>query len=330
MTKALSIRPQLKITQEGIVFLVTVVLFAGFSLGLDNFLTLSNILVLLRSVSVLGILALGMGVVVIGRGIDLSMVATLVVGICWALEMTSNGMAFGGALLLGGAFTAATGLLIGGIVAFAEIPAVFTTLAMASVIFGLGNALFFSTDVHNAPPNVAWLQALGFGSLLGVPVVVFAFGATAILVHLLLRTTRFGRFVYAIGDNIQAARLSGLPVRPVIITQYVIAALIAYLAGLVTVASNSGMNTRLYNSTLIYDVLLVVVLGGIGLNGGRGGVRNVLVGTLLVGTLLSGMTIMNLPYAVQNLVKSLVLLVALVVDTLLNPRDEQTSQQGDI
>jgi ribose transport system permease protein len=90
------------------------------------------------------------------------------------------------------------------------------------------------------------------------------------------------------------------------------------------------MNMRVVNSTMIYDVLLVVILGGIGLSGGRGGVRNVLVGTVLIGLLLNGMTIMDISYTVQNLIKSTVLLGALVVDALLNPRDEQTSQQGDI
>jgi ribose transport system permease protein len=90
------------------------------------------------------------------------------------------------------------------------------------------------------------------------------------------------------------------------------------------------MNTRVATSTMVYDVILVVVIGGVGLSGGKGSVRNVLVGTLLVGTLLNGMTIMDIPYTFQNIVKSLILLVAIVTDSLLNPRDEQTSQQGDI
>jgi ribose transport system permease protein len=95
-------------------------------------------------------------------------------------------------------------------------------------------------------------------------------------------------------------------------------------------AATSGINTRIYNSTMIYDVLLVVVLGGIGLSGGRGGVRNVLVGTMLVGILLNGMTILNIGYTTQNLIKSIILLGAIIIDTLINPRDEQTAQQGDI
>src|ERR1700727_3488646 len=94
----------------------------------------------------------------------------------------------------------------------------------------------------------------------------------------------------------------------------------------------ANVNTRLVNSTMVYDVILVVVLGGIGLSGGRGGVRNVLVGTLLIGVLLDGMTILNVPYVEQNLIKSVILLVAIVIDSFVNPRDAQTAQQeqGDI
>jgi ribose transport system permease protein len=90
------------------------------------------------------------------------------------------------------------------------------------------------------------------------------------------------------------------------------------------------MPTRIFNSTLIYDVILVVVLGGIGLSGGRGGVINVILGTLLIGTMLNAMTILNMSYAAQNLVKGVVLLAAVIADSFLNPRNEETAQQGDI
>ena len=94
-------------------------------------------------------------------------------------------------------------------------------------------------------------------------------------------------------------------------------------------ASVNSMPTRIFNSTLIYDVILVVVLGGIGLSGGRGGVLNVIIGTLLIGTMLNGMTIMDVSYSGQNLVKGVVLLVAVIADSFLNPRNEETAQQGD-
>ena len=142
--------------------------------------------------------------------------------------------------------------------------------------------------------------------------------------------TRFGAYIYPLGDNPYAARVTGIPSRPIIVLQYVVAALIGCFAGLVMAASVNSMPTRVFNSTLIYDVILVVVLGGIGLSGGRGGVLNVIIGTLLIGTMLNGMTIMDISYAGQNLIKGVVLLLAVITDSFLNPRNEETAQQGDI
>src|SRR6185437_10183544 len=145
------------------------------------------------------------------------------------------------------------------------------------------------------------------------------------LVAFLLRRTRIGAYIYAIGDNPFGARVTGIPSRPIIVLQYVLAALIGCFAGLVLVSSVNSGPTRIFNSTLIYDVILVVVLGGIGLSGGRGGVLSVIIGTLLI-----GMTIMDVSYSAQNLIKGVVLLVAVIADTFLNPRNEETAQQGDI
>ena len=105
---------------------------------------------------------------------------------------------------------------------------------------------------------------------------------------------------------------------------------VSTFAGLVLAASSNNMDTRIFNLTWIYDVILVVVLGGIGLSGGRGGVLNVVVGTLLIGTIVNGMTILNASFEVQNLIKGMVLLAALLLDSIVNPRNEETAQQGDI
>lgn len=321
-----------RLSQEGIVFALSVVLFVTFSLTLQNFLTAGNLIALVRSVAILGILGLGMGLVVVGRGIDLAMVATMVVSLSWALALAQAGMALGMALLLALALVLVIGLVSGVLVAYADIPAIFTTLAMGLVAYGAGRAWLFQIDVQNSPAGIAWFDFLGRGTAGGIPMPIIAFAVIAGIVALLLRRTRFGRFVYAAGDNALAARITGLPLRPLIVAQYMLSSFIAFLAGIVMAAAVSSMSTRIYNSTLIYDVLLVVVLGGISLSGGRGGVRNVLVGTLLVGVLLNGMTIMDFTYTTQNLIKSLILLLAITVDSFINPRDEQTSQQaqGDI
>jgi ribose transport system permease protein len=321
---------RLRPTQETIVALAALVLFVFFSATLDNFLSSGNIVTLIRNVAVLGMLSLGMAIVVIGRGVDLSLVAMMAVSLTLAIVLANKGVSFPMALLTGLAFVVAVAVALGFLIAYVEIPAIFATLAVSAIIYGLGRGVIANLDVNNLPAGLDWFIFLGRGSVLGIPLPIWLFAVAALLAHLFLRRTGLGRFVYAIGDNISTARISGIPVRPMIILQYVLSGLMAFLAGAVTAASVASMNMRVVNSTMIYDVLLVVILGGIGLSGGRGGVRNVLVGTLLIGLLLNGMTIMDVSYTVQNLIKSTVLLGALVVDALLNPRDEQTSQQGDI
>lgn len=318
------------LTQEVIVVLTSAALFIAFSLALDNFLSAANMITLVRNVAVLGMLSVGMAIVVIGRGVDLSLIAVMAVSSTVSIVLATNGLGFVTALFVGLAFVVLVAALMGFLIAYVEIPAIFATLAVGAIVYGLGRGVIADLDVNNVPSGLDWFLFLGRGSLIGIPMPIWIFLATALATYLFLRKTGLGRFVYAIGDNLATARITGIPVRPVIIMQYVLSGLMAFMAGAVTAASVASMNMRVVNSTMIYDVLLVVILGGIGLSGGRGGIRNVLVGTVLIGLLLNGMTIMDIPYTVQNLIKSTVLLGALVVDALLNPRDEQTSQQGDI
>jgi ribose transport system permease protein len=107
-------------------------------------------------------------------------------------------------------------------------------------------------------------------------------------------------------------------------------ALISFIAGILSASSLLSMNTRVVNQPLLYDIILIVVIGGIGLSGGKGGMRNVIVGALLIGIMQNAMTILDISNIYQNLIKAVILLVAIIVDSLLNPRDEQTAQQGDI
>jgi ribose transport system permease protein len=319
-----------KASQQTIVFAVFVLMFAGFGLLLPGFARVDNLLTLLQNVAILGILGLGMAVVVIGRGIDISMIATLAVPSGLLLQLVANGMSIAGATMLSLGLALAFGLVNGWLIAYAEVPSLFTTLASGLFLAGLGQAYLFQLDVVQWPNALNGLAWLGRGALAGVPMPVVMFGIAAAAMAVFLRHTRAGAFIYAIGDNPFGARATGLPTRPVMVLEYVLAALIGVFAGMVMAASVNSMPTRIYNSTMIYDVVLVVVLGGIGLSGGRGGVRNVIIGTLLIGTMLNGMTIMDIPYSVQNIIKGAVLLIAILIDSLLNPRNEETAQQGDI
>jgi ribose transport system permease protein len=317
-------------SQEKIVLLIAAALFCAFSIFLNGFISAGNLVTLVRSVSILGILGVAMAFLVIGRGIDLAIVAIYAMSAAWMLHLANDGVSIPLAMLLGYLFALSAGVINGFLIAYVEIPALFATLGMASLVYGFARYALVPLYVVYMPPSASSIAWMGGGFVFGVPTPILFFALVALLGHAFLRFTKPGRFIYAIGDNFAAARISGAPVRPVIVLQYAISATIAYLAGLITATAVASMDTNVANSSLIYDIILVVVLGGIGLSGGRGGVRNVIVGTLLIGILLNGMTIMNIQYTLQNVIRSLILLIAIVIDSVVNPRDEQIAQQGDI
>eukprot|EP01037_Dinobryon_pediforme_P034126 gene34126-39910_t len=247
------------LNQERIVFLLTVVLFVVFSLMLKGFLAADNILSLVRSVAVLCILGSGMLIVVLGRGIDLSLIATMAISVAWAMQLIAQGLPVSVALTIGFAFALGMSLATGLLVAYAEIPPLFATLAMATFIYGFGRAhLITGTDVVYMPKTMGWVVELGQGQIFGVPMPIIAAAVLLLIVLLFLRFTKYGNFIYAVGDNLAAARIGGIPVRHILVLQYVLAGAIAFVAGLVTATSVQAMNTRVVNSNMIYDVILVV------------------------------------------------------------------------
>ena len=329
MFRAMRLR-RIRVGQQEIVFVIFAVLFVALSVLLPGFLTTDNMLTLLQNVAVLGILGLAMAIVVLGRGIDISLIAAFAVPAGLVLQMVQDGHSLSGSIITALLLSIVIGLVNGWLIAYAEVPSLFASLATGIFVAGFGQAFLFKLDVVQWSPGMEGFQRLGQGTILGVPMPIVMFVISCVVVALFLRQTRWGAYIYAVGDNPNAARVTGIPTRPIIVLQYVLAALIGYFAGLVLAASVNSMPTRIFNSTLIYDVILVVVLGGIGLSGGRGGVVNVIIGTLLIGTMLNGMTIMDIPYAGQNLIKGVVLLLAVITDSVLNPRNEETAQQGDI
>ena len=317
-----------KTNQEQIVLMITIVLLIVFGLTLNGFATVSNLLNLLRSISILGVLGLGMGLIVISRGIDLSEVAIMAGSWSIALIEMQRGMPVTAAILIALAIAVLIGVINGIMVAFVEAPALFVTLAAGFVIYGL--AFWFAPAwVVYAPNNEPALMFLGAGRLFGIPLPILVFAAAAIAMQLFLSRSSLGRFIYAQGDNPEAARLSGVALRPLIVLEYVLVALLAWLAGFVWIGTTGSMQMAITQGTMIFDVVLVVVIGGISLIGGRGSVFSVVVGCVLIGTLLNAFTIMDVNTEVQNIVKGVVLLAAIVLDNWLHPRDEETARQGD-
>ena len=316
-------------SQALLVLGICVIAIVAFSVALKGFMTVGNLLALARNISILGVLALGMAIVVIARGLDLSQVASMAVASAIAILLMNAGTATPLALLAGLGIAIAVGLLNGWLISVVEMPALLTTLASGLAVLGITRTTAVQHFIVNLAPGHDDFLRLGGNLLGGIPVSLVIFALVAVAVHLLLSRTVLGRFIYAHGDNPDAARLSGLPTRPLTMIEYALCAGIGYIGGVVMIAQTALMHLQVVESTLIFDVIMVVVLGGVSLTGGRGNVLSVIVGTLLIGVLLNGMTIMDLDVQTQNIVKGLVLLVAIVLDSILHPRDEETSKQGD-
>ncbi|MGI6871834.1 ABC transporter permease [Amycolatopsis sp. 3B14] len=317
------------ISQEQIVLVVVVALFVVFGLTLNGFLELNNLVNLVRSVSSLGIFGVAMAVVVIARGMDLSLIASMGVATAVAIQLMRTEVSTPVALLVGIGIVLVMGLFNGFLIAFAEIPALFATLASGLLVYGLARTTILDGLIAELPGDRHFVVALGQGTLFGIPVPIIVFVVTAVLAQVMLSRTKTGRFIYAHGDNAGAAALSGISVRLLTIFEYMTSAAIGFVGGLVVAGSVGGLNTQVIDSSLIYDVLLVVVVGGISLVGGRGSVLSVVVGTALIGVMLNGMTILNMNTHEQDIIKGLILLAALVLDNRLHPRDEETVRQGD-
>ena len=191
----------------------------------------------MRSVSVLGILAIGMGIVVIGRGIDLSMVAVMAMSVAWYLQILGGGMADREALAL----------VLGAVLGHRSPQRLSRRLCRsagdlrdARLRAPSSSAIVRSQLIPSDAvpvPDGHWVEIMGGLRFLGVPIEVFIFAALAGAVFVFLRFTKWGRYVYYAGDNPAAARNIGIPVRPMLVLRYVLSALTAFVAGLLTAAS---------------------------------------------------------------------------------------------
>ena len=317
---------------EPIVLAVTLALIVLFALTIPGFATLGNLSVILSNSTSLILLSCGMAVVVISRGLDLSQVAAMVAGATTYCTLINAGLPGPLAIILAVLAMAAVGFVNGWLIAFIEIPALLATLASAMLITGFFRFVVlrgeFLLILPKSNPAILFFKS---DILPGLTAPVALMIATLIFTWLLLRFTTTGRIVYAMGDNFLAARLAGLPVRTTTIFVYIYSALTALLAGLVIAAASGTVDFRIVtNGSLLFEVILVVVLGGIPLRGGRGGVRNLLVGAALIAVLRNGMTLYDFSTQIQDMLRGVVLIAAIFVDNYLNPRDAETDTVGDL
>ena len=316
--------------QGYIVGMFLLVLCLASALFIDGFASSGNILDLARSGATLGILAIGGMVVVIARGLDLSVIAISALSSAFAVQFVSTGHNEVVALLLGLAIAMLLGLFNGLLVAYVDIPPLFVTLATTLLFFGVFRLYYLTDEIRSVPEAASIMQWLGRESILGVPNPVILFALVATGTWLLLKRN-LGAYLYASGDNPDAARLAGLPLRPMLVGTYVFSAFLAFLAGvnLVSITGTYDLRTAQAGS-LLYDVIAVIVIGGVSLSGGRGKVLGVVSAVLLIAVIKNTMTLLDFGTIQQSLAKALIVLIAICLDSALHPRDEETARVGDL
>lgn len=281
----------------------------------ESFLTLDNFLNVLRRSSVYGIIALGMTFVIISGGIDLSvgsllalcgmLAAGVMIGIA-GQEPSSGVMILGTAIgLLAGAVG---GALSGALITKLKLQPFIATLGTMSLYRGIALVMY-----DGQPINVASYRYLGEGSLLGIPVSVVLFVVVTVMSGAILHFTRFGRHVYAIGSNVQAAYHAGVKVDRSLIGVYLLGGLLTGLGAMIAMSRTvSAQPTAGVGAEL--DVIAAVVIGGASLSGGRGTVTGTIVGSLLISFLRNGCTLMGISTNAQLIVIGVVIVFAVALD----------------
>jgi ribose/xylose/arabinose/galactoside ABC-type transport system permease subunit len=294
---------------ELIVFAVIIVL--GLLVGLGNpvFFSGQNLLNILQAVTVVGIAAIGATLVVVSGNLDLSVGSTISLGGLVAALATTGGMPFELSIFVGVATGAVVGIVNGLIITLGRVNSFIVTLGTSSAIAGL--ALFVTNRRPIAmPDSSAWL---GQGSVGRVPVSVIVLIALAVITQLFLSRTIRGQRITAIGDNVRAAYLSGLPVRSTTILAYVLAGGFAAFAGVLQASSLANAQPAA-GSGMVLTIIAGVIIGGTSLLGGRGSVVGTLLGSVLLGILSNAFILLRLNPEIQVVSLGVVIVLAALFD----------------
>jgi ribose/xylose/arabinose/galactoside ABC-type transport system permease subunit len=279
--------------------------------GSPVFLSQVNVLNVIRQVSVVGIMAVGMTFVILLGQIDLGVGSLLALTGMVAAIMQRADLGLVPSILGSLTLGAATGLLVGGLVTKGGIPSFVATLGVLAAFRG-ATLLISGQPVLGLKED---FRFIGAGEVLGLPFPIVLFAIVVAIGVIVLRRTRFGRYIYAVGGNETAARLSGINVEVIKISAFVISGICTAVSALILTARlNSGQ--PLAGQGYELDVIAAVVVGGTSLSGGRGSVGGSVIGAMLIGVLSNGLTLLQVPPDWQPIVKGVIIVAAVLVDQL--------------
>lgn len=284
-----------------------------------NFLKSSNLINIVNQIVVTAIVAIGLTLVIIGGGIDLSvgslialsavLTTRLIRDYAGGLEASSVGLVLCSLAAIG--ICAAVGAVTGGLVAYVRIQPFIVTLAGMSIARGLAHIVSDGETINQVPRKITWLG--GGADLVGIPNAVVLLGLLYLAAHIALSRTTFGRHLYAVGGNEKAAWLCGISVQRIRLATYVLSAALAGLGGVIMTSTfASGAHT--YGLGYELQVIAAVVVGGTSLSGGEGRMLGTLLGALLIAVVQNGMNLLGVSSQWQAVVLGVVILLAAILD----------------
>ncbi|MDX6524877.1 MAG: fructose transport system permease protein [Gaiellales bacterium] len=302
-------------------FFALVLTMAFFTFETDRFLQLENLSLVLQQMMVVGVLAIGQTLVILTAGIDLSVGTVMALG---QVVMTKLAIASGvpalPALLIGILTCVAFGVVNGGLITLVRLPAFIVTLGTLNIAFALTH-IVSNDETYTGLPSVL----LFFGRTFTVAGARFTYGVVFMLllyavVWYALSQTAWGRHIYAVGDNREAARLTGINTDRILLSVYTIAGLTSGLAAMLLVGRTEVGDPNAGQTTENLDSITAVVLGGTSLFGGRGTIVGTLIGAVIVGVFRNGLTLIGVQVIYQYLVTGALIILAVSVDQLTHRR----------
>ena len=331
-----------KLLLEGRAFFALIAIIVVFSLMSPYYFTLGNFLTMASHVAIFGILAVGMLLVILNGGIDLSVGSTLgFSGVIAGFLMQGVQLTALGVILYPPVWVVAVlvcvlgalvGLVNGVLIAWLKVPAFVATLGMLYVVRGaallMTNGLTYNDLGGKAELGNTGFDWLGFNRLLDIPVGVLAMVVIALIGSIILNRTAFGRWLYASGGNERAAELSGVPVKKVQVAVYMLSGICASVAGLIL---SSELTSAGPTAGTSYELTAIaaVVIGGAALTGGRGNIRGTLVGAFVIGFLSDGLVIIGVSAYWQTVFTGAVIVLAVLLNAIqYRPRARLPSPAG--
>lgn len=307
------------LVEKIIPFIGLILLIVVISIMNSAFLDLSNLLNLLRQVSINGLIAFGMTFVILTGGIDLSVGSILALSSAFTAILITSGLDPIVALIVGVLGGFLLGVFNGVLVTFGSMAPFIATLATMTIFRGLTLVVTDGNPITNLGDSYMF-QLFGKGYFFGIPVPAVTMIIVFIILAIILQKTTFGRHTYAIGGNEVASKISGIKVNRVKILIYGISGLMSALAGaILTSRLNSAQPTA--GTSYELDAIAAVVLGGTSLTGGKGRIVGTFIGVLIIGVLNNGLNLLGVSSFYQQVVKGIVILIAVLIDRKNNQFD---------